>query len=606
MSRRLQGKVYVDARLRVEEPLHVGALADDLECDMPLQRDGCGRIVIPGTSLAGALRAWTERRFPALHNLLDGFWGHQPDDTDEGAASFCLVNDALIEDGAALEELVHRVRLDAHTAAAREGGKFDQAVLARGQRLSFSLELEVPEDTALAAQYRALLGWIMRDLQDGLVRLGGGKQHGLGAVRAEQIEIWEHAFTLAGFRARAQARLQHSPAPIAFAVAKKLDNSGQDGAGNVAGADCPPPVSKTALDTLQKDRLQPQAVEELSLLVQWHPVGALMSKAPFDGNAIDILPLVAHANKTHVALALPGTGIRGALRHTLARIVRTVLDRDEAPAGSAGEDEAPLPGIDALFGRAVDRKYAATRRKGQNKGSQTSDPAREGRTGALRTPGLLAENARFSVEQWDKIAAAKGQDKVNTQDPRESKPPQSIAEAINHALDDALAAKAGGPTKEAAAPLQLRPEFRRSQDRWTAITANLFQELQPLNVRWPALRFTLELDRLPPEERDIGVALLLLAVSEMRAGRFTLGFGANQSFGTVAVDAVTWESRDGSNWDWLNQLSIGEGAITVKDEACGAADAQKRLDQLRACFAKWAEQQPKGHLDKEHQEGALR
>lgn len=603
MSRRLQGKVYVDAGLRVEEPLHVGALADDLECDMPLQRDGCGRIVIPGTSLAGALRAWTYRRFPDLHDLLDGFWGQQPDDTDEGAASFCLVNDALIEDGAALEEIVHRVRLDAHTAAAREGGKFDQAVLARGQRLSLSLELEVPEDTALAEQYRALLGWIMRDLQDGFVRLGGGKQHGLGTVRAEQIEIWEHAFTLAGFRARAQARLQHSQAPIAFAVAKKLDNSG---AGSVAGADCPPPVSKTALDDLKKDRLQPQAVEELSLLVHWHPVGALMSKAPFDGNAIDILPLVAHADKTHVALALPGTGIRGALRHTLARIVRTLLDRDEAPARSAGEDEAPLPGIDALFGRAVDRKYAATRRKGHNKGSQTSDPAREGRTGALRTPGLLAENARFSVEKWEKIAAAaKDQDKVNTQDPREPKPSQSIAEAINNALEDALAAKAGGPTKDAPPPLQLRPEFRRGQDRWTAITANFFQELQPLNVRWPALRFTLELDRLSPEERDIGVALLLLAVSEMRAGRFTLGFGANQSFGTLAVDAVTWESRDGSNWDWLNQLSIGEEAITVKDEACGAANAQERLDQLRACFAKWVEQQPKGHLGTEHREGAL-
>ena len=603
MSRRLQGKVYADAGLRLEEPLHVGALADDLECDMPLQRDGCGRIVIPGTSLAGALRSWTERRFPDLHNLLDGFWGHQPDDTDEGAASFCLVNDALIEEGAALEEIVHRVRLDAHTATAREGGKFDQAVLARGQRLSFSLELEVPEDTALAEQYRALLGWIMRDLQDGLVRLGGGKQHGLGAVRAQQIEIHEHAFTLAGFRARAQARLQDSELPMSFAVAKKLDNSAADGAGNVAGADCPPPVSKIALDDLKKDRLQPQAVEELSLRVQWHPVGALMSKAPFDGNAIDILPLVAHADKTHVALALPGTGIRGALRHTLARIVRTLLDRDEAPARSAGEDEAPLPGIDALFGRAVDRKYAATRRKGQNKGAQTSDPAREGRTGALRTPGLLAENARFSVEQWDKIAAVKGQDKVNPQDPRESKPSQSIAEAISNALEDASATKAGGPTKDAPPPLQLRPEFRRSQDRWTAITANLFQELQPLNVRWPALRFTLELHRLSPEERDIGVALLLLAVSEMRAGRFTLGFGANQSFGTLAVDAVTWESRDGSNWDWLNQLSIGEEAITVKDEACGAADAQERLDKLRACFAEWVEQQSKDHLGPEHQEG---
>ena len=582
MSRRLQGKVYVDAGLLLEEPLHVGALADDLECDMPLQRDGCGRIVIPGTSLAGALRAWTYRRFPTtLHDLLDGFWGYQRNDTDEGAASFCLVNDARIEGGAPVEEIVHRVRLDAHTATAREGGKFDQAVLARGQRLSFSLELEVPEDKALAGRYRALLGWIMCDLQDGLVRLGGGKQHGLGAVRAEQIEIWEHAFTLAGFRARAQARLQDQQASMARAG------------------------SKIALDALQKDSLEPHAVEELSLRVEWHPVGALMSKAPFDGNAVDILPLVAHIDKARVALALPGTGIRGALRHTLSRILRTLLDRDEEPAGSAGEDEAPLPGIDALFGRAVDRKYAATRRKGQNKGSQAEDSALEGRTGALRTPGLLAENARFSAEQWDKIAAAKGQDKVKAQNSHESKQSQSILKAIDNALEDASATKAGGQTKDAAPPLQLRPEFRRSQDRWTAITANLFQELQPLDVRWPALRFTLELDRLSPEERDIGVALLLLAVSEMRAGRFTLGFGANQSFGTLAVDAVTWESRDGSNWDWLKQLSIGEEAITVKDEACGAANAQERLDQLRACFAKWVEQQPKSHPGTEHREGAL-
>lgn len=581
MSRRLQGKVYADVGLLVEEPLHVGAFADDLECDMPLQRDGGGRIVIPGTSLAGALRAWTYRRFPALHDLLNGFWGPQLDDMDEGAASFCLVNDALIEGGAPLEEIVHRVRLDAHTATAREGGKFDQAVLARGQRLSFSLELEVPEDKVLAAHYRALLGWIMCDLQDGLVRLGGGKQHGLGAVRAQQqIEIHEHAFTLDRFRARAQARLRDQKASMARAG------------------------DKIELDALKKDRLEPQEVEELSLRVEWHPLGALMSKAPFDGNAVDILPLVAHIDKARVALALPGTGIRGALRHTLARIVRTLLDRDEEPARSPGEDEAPLPGIDVLFGRAVDRNYAASRRKGRNKGSQTSDPALEGRTGALRTPGLLAENARFSVEQWAKIAAAKGQDKVNTQDHRDSKPSQSIAEAISNALEDASATKAGGPTKDAAPPLQLRPEFRRSQDRWTAITANLFQELQPLNVRWPALRFTLELDRLSPEERNIGVALLLLAVSEMRAGRFTLGFGANQSFGTLAVDTVTWESRDGSNWDWLNQLSIEEEAITVKGEACGSANAQERLDQLRACFAKWVEQRSKGHLGTEHREGA--
>lgn len=581
MSRPIQSKIYADARLLVEEPLHVGALADDLECDMPLQRDGCGRIVIPGTSLAGALRAWTYRRFPDLRDLLDGFWGHQPDDTDEGAASFCLVNDALIEGGAPLEEIVHRVRLDAHTATAREGGKFDQAVLARGQRLSFSLELEVPNDTALAEQYRALLGWIMCDLQDGLVRLGGGKQHGLGTVRAQPIEIHEHAFTLAGFRARAQARLQDQKASIARAG------------------------GKIALDALKKDSLEPQAVEELSLRVEWHPVGALMSKAPFDGNAVDILPLVAHIDKARLALVLPGTGIRGALRHTLARIVRTLLDRDEEPAGSPGEDETPLPGIDVLFGRAVDREYAATLREGRNRGLQTSDSALEGRTGALRTPGLLAENARFSVEKWEKIAAAKaeaikskGEGGAKSLELREY---AELKKSIREATEDAH--KQAQDHKQAQEELQLRPEFRRSQDRWTAITANLFQELQPLNVCWPTLCFTLELDRLSPEERDIGVALLLLAVSEMRAGRFTLGFGANQSFGTLAVDDVTWESRDGSNWGWLNELSIEEEAITVKSEACSPANTQERLDKLRACFVEWVERQAKDRSGTEHREG---
>ena len=587
MSRSLAGKVYADARLLVEEPLHVGALADDLECDMPLQRDGCGRIFIPGTSLAGALRAWSYRRFgfdpddhpdPDLRKLFNGFWGYQDAKTDAGAASFCLVNDAVIEDGAALEEIVHRVRLDAHTATASEGGKFDRAVLARGQRLSLSLELEVPADEERAKDYRALLGWIVRDLVQGKVRLGAGKQHGLGQVRAEQIEIREHAFDLAGFRARAQARCQHPKAPIARA-----------GAAVEADAES---------DPLNKDRLAPKVkeTEELSLVIKWHPVGALMSKAPFDGNAIDILPLVEHTDKTSVALALPGTGIRGALRHTVSRIVRTLLDIDEKPADSPfSAIGLTLPGIDALFGNASFASASGTAQTDSGKGNA------KGRTGALRVPGLLAENARFNISAWDKIAAAKAE--VTKIEEKKDKKPRELREYVKLKtyIQEAIK-EAHEQTKDTA--LQLRPEFRRSQDRWTAITANLFQELQPLNVRWPALRFTLELDRLSAAEKehDICVALLLLAVSEMRAGRFTLGFGANQSFGTLAVDDVQWETSNGSDWSWLNDLAIEEEVITLKKEAHDADKAKERLDTLRADFSKWVEEQRKSCLGKEQQE----
>ena len=572
MSRPLAGKVYADARLLLEEPLHVGALGDELECDMPLQRDGRGRIFIPGASLAGALRAWSYRRFPDSHDLLDGFWGYQYDRTDAGAASFCLVNDAVIEDGAALEEIVHRVRLDAHTATASEGGKFDQAVLARGQRLSLSLELEIPAEEERAKDYRALLGWIMRDLQGGLVRLGAGKQHGLGRVRAEQIEIREHTFDLNGFRARAQARCQHPKAPIARA-----------GAAVEADAES---------DPLDKNRLAPKVkeTEEVSLVIKWRPVGALMSKAPFDSNTIDILPLIAHADKTNVALALPGTGIRGALRHTVSRIVRTLLDIDEAPAVSAFSGGGlTLPGIEALFGSASDTAQ-----------TDSGEGEARGRTSALRTPGLLAENARFNIAAWDKITETKAE--VIECKPKKDKKPVEFKEYVKlRGYIQAATKEAHEQAKDTA--LQLRPEFRRIQDRWSAITANLFQELQPLAVRWPPLCFTLELDRLSAEERDIAVALLLLAVSEMRAGRFTLGFGANQSFGTLAIDDVQWETPNGSDWAWLNDLAIEEEAITVKKEARAAADAQARLDTLRAGFSKWAAEQRENRPDKQQQEG---
>ena len=57
--RKLACRYVMACDLLVETPLHVGGASSDVRSDMPLAEDGRGRIYLPGTSLAGPMRAWS-------------------------------------------------------------------------------------------------------------------------------------------------------------------------------------------------------------------------------------------------------------------------------------------------------------------------------------------------------------------------------------------------------------------------------------------------------------------------------------------------------------------------------------------------------------------
>src|SRR5262245_39483468 len=63
MARDIKGRIILRGTLVARTPLHVGGLGDDVDTDLPLARDGAGRLYAPGTSLAGALRQWCVEQF---------------------------------------------------------------------------------------------------------------------------------------------------------------------------------------------------------------------------------------------------------------------------------------------------------------------------------------------------------------------------------------------------------------------------------------------------------------------------------------------------------------------------------------------------------------
>lgn len=177
------------ARVVVEcvAPLAIGAGGTDDLIDAPVVVDADGLPTLPGTSLAGVLRAAAARTHEP--EVVSGWfgdsagegqasrvwvsWGRPHDAKDQPVAPILLGGD---HDDAVLDVLRStivrdRVRLNAHGAAA-DRGKFDQSFVPAGAR--FTLELRIDDDTLAMEE---VLAW----LHDASV--GSSTRSGFGRLR---------------------------------------------------------------------------------------------------------------------------------------------------------------------------------------------------------------------------------------------------------------------------------------------------------------------------------------------------------------------------------------------------------------------------------------
>ena len=307
MARKIHSRYKITGTLTTQSPIHVGGIGGNADTDLALAVNGEGKYYIPGTSLAGALRAWMTTINPDITKAL---WGFQEEKDDFGYASFVIVEDGIIQ--STLVEIRDGVAIDRYSATAAEGMKYDRAVLPRGTKIP--LQLTIERDANLTDSqwetYQTLFAQLIAALKDGEIYLGAAKSRGLGKVKLyDEIIKEENLLTQEG-------------------ILQILNNQ-------------QPTVDWHHLYTSHE-----QSRHKLDITIKWQPNGCVMVKAEGDGLAVNILPLVSHID-SHVTFVIPGSSLKGVWRSQAEKIVRTVFSQ---PIPDTFAEQIQLKLVNTLFG----------------------------------------------------------------------------------------------------------------------------------------------------------------------------------------------------------------------------------------------------------------
>lgn len=475
MSRICAERILVAGTLECLTPLHVGGLGADADVDMSLAINGRGNYYVPGTSIAGALRAWVARRGGLA--VARQLFGYQTGGRNaDGHASYLRVDDSELTD--VYPEVREGVGIDRHTGAAAERILYTRAILPTGTCLPFSMALHLPGDDEVTTA--AVYADLVEALQRGWIALGAGTSRGLGRVELKDVSLRRETLS-----------------------SRKGMLAALRGGGETIG-----------VDELRSECWSPQPQPMVSFLVRLASDGAMMIRSGTTGVAVDDLPLTTTVDDQEL-LVLSGSSVKGALRSAAERIVRTVARADSGASSSvAFSEELEVPLVREVFGSLGDGADDE-----DLLGEPDEGPVRLG-LGALSipdvhaTPGLLASD-------WRKIVGAES------------------AVALRQS-----AVSAGATHINAA--------FHVSVDRWTGEAAGgrLFSNVEPLDVEWEPMRIDLDLRRLGWESADspgsshAGIALVVLALHELSAGRVPLGFAATRGMGGARVSSIELSHRD--------------------------------------------------------------
>lgn len=489
MSRTISDRYVLDAVVRAETPLHIGAAAAGFNTDMELVRDGKGRLVLPGTSLTGALRAALRRVDAGLAD--HPWWGDAPRDSSTGAGAARIV----IEDAPRIGEIADdpvavrdSVRLDRRHASAEDNGLFNREIVYPGAR--FKLRITIDAGPGKSDEGKKLLDRIVGLLSKSGIDIGGATTRGLGRIRIEP------------------------PGPGAEKHCRWVEHRD-----NRAG------MLELLRNGMDREPVEapPQAVPDpgtLQISIKWQPTTSVMSTQALAASAVDTLPAVSvdPSDPGRLRLLLAGTGLAGAFSARVERIARTLL------ADSVGEaadqlERHDMPGVAELLG---------TPGRGRNLAGAAS---------AVRFADCLGQ-ASFDKTQW-----------VNRVEGDRSQIPLGGTESMekNDKQRDLIL------TARALAQQGLTVATHNGIDRWTGGAADqlLFAVAEPArsSTQWDPLQLTVDPTLLErgPDDGAAGWALLLLGLKALTTGSITLGGLATRGLGTIKVQAkeITFSAGDG-------------------------------------------------------------
>jgi len=199
----------ITADIVLRTALHVGTGQDTETADDLLRRDARGRLLIPGTAIAGALRSIATRLAPRFDGKkpCQALGGEQPgiacgcivcdlfgdvnpqEDTEGASAARLLIYDAVMETLPTLQ-IRNGVGIDRVTGAAarRERIKFDLEVLPASTTFHLRLEIDRRLQNADAEGTLPLLAAALAEWEQGRGAIGGRVNRGLGAFQLTNVQ----------------------------------------------------------------------------------------------------------------------------------------------------------------------------------------------------------------------------------------------------------------------------------------------------------------------------------------------------------------------------------------------------------------------------------
>ena len=534
MGQSIGTRIEVLGTLTCLGPVHIGGWDTTTEASLTIARDGKGQPFLPGTSIAGALRAYLagldlpRGGDPAA--VTAALFGSITPNSQDGSPSWIRLDDAHLVADEVAPTVRDGVGIDRVSATAAANFLYTRQVLPAGTRFAFRLVADTP--TATAPDYPGGWSTLVRDAVDALVTglaqarvpIGAGRGRGFGRMGLGEVTI------------------------------RSADLS--DPAGLIAWLTGTAPAVSPPLTEDSSVRGDQPRDGRLRISIAWRPTGPLLVRDSLPGTVVDTLPLTDTAADGTVRLLLPGSSIRGVLRAHAERIVRT-LRRQDAPADFNDALRQPPPGVDVLFGSAP-----AGDRDGRGHPAGHRGDGR-GRRGTLAVADCHSIG-QVDARQWNDIISI-------SPDPTN---PASRGERAERKERNSQREQARSGLHQELANIRQRLPLSVSDhvaiDRWTggASDHRLFSVLEPRHrTEWEPISIDIDVTQLDrygaagiAGSTALALPLLLLVLRDLRDGWLALGFGGSRGRGQIEVTGVTFDGA-GLSTPW--QALAGQTLDTV-------------------------------------------
>lgn len=288
----------LEGQLSVITPLHIGAADEGDLVDEELMRDGQGRILIPGTSLAGVLRSLLSD---------DELWGESEGDFTTSVLTVC---DAWADAPPAIETRTMN-SIDRRTGGVAAHHLHSREHVLPGATFRFRCYADcTPENSERVEQLMLAIKGLLT--KPG-IKIGKGTSTGNGHIRLTNSTLKRREFTPAGL----------------------LESLG--GGTEIFGD------ATTA----------PRASNRVFITIPFEAEGALFVGQTRDGTVIDTVPLT-RTDGENVRFLLPGSSIKGVFRSRAEFIARTVTGADVPERFLDQLSQTGLQQIADLFGSSHD------------------------------------------------------------------------------------------------------------------------------------------------------------------------------------------------------------------------------------------------------------